>query len=446
VTVNTTTEFIIALFLLLACSVIVGEIFQRIGQVALVGQLMVGVVLGPTLLGPFIGLPSGSFTTLGFAGVNTIATFFILLMAGLAVSPEQVWDTGIAAGLLGIAVFLVPFLGGAAVVGLLYPSVGTTAVLFMALTISITALPVLAVMLREFGLIRTRFGTFLLNASVINELAAVTTFAILLSIATGGRSRLVDVATSVVTVALFLTTVLAIHMLLRTLRQNRLWDRLVSRFRETWRSREAGFALLMVVGLGSALYSQALGLTFVVGAFYAGLLVTPASAGSREHRTISFVFDAVTWGFFIPLFFALVGFQTNFATLFSTPLAIALFAALCLFALMSKIAIGSVVTRSLGWSRQESLAAGWLLTSRGAVELAMAVILLGLTLITTAEFTIIAGVGLVTTALSPMGARPFVKGVTADRRAAEAANRQPPVGSALPPLSSFPSDDERPIL
>jgi Kef-type K+ transport system membrane component KefB len=434
---DATTSFLIALFLLIALAVIVGEVFTRFGQVALVGQLLVGVLLGPTLLGPFLGI---SNTGTSFTGLQTVATFFVLLMAGLSVSPDQIWDTGLSSLLLGIAIFLVPFLAGAAVIILLYPGFSTTTQLFIALTISITALPVLAIMLREFGLMATRFGTFLLNASVINELSAVTAFAILLSITTSTKGTVDAVAISVATVALFLTTILAIHVGLRALRHVRLWDRLVVWFRETWRSREAGFALLITIGLGAALYSQFLGLTFVVGAFYAGLLVTPESAGPREHRSLTFLFEAVTWGFFIPLFFALVGFNTDFGTLFSTWLAVVLFLAVCLFAVMSKLGMGAVVTRSLRWSRQESLAAGWLLTSRGAVELAMATILLSLHVFTIGVFTIVAGVGLVTTFLSPIGARPFIRQVTLERRAAEEAARQPPVGSALPPRSLLPEE------
>ncbi|MGA8274863.1 MAG: cation:proton antiporter [Thermoplasmata archaeon] len=435
---DATTSFLIALFLLIALAVVVGEIFTRFGQVALVGQLLVGVLLGPTLLGSFLGI---SGTASSFTGLQTVATFFVLLMAGLSVSPDQIWDTGISSVLLGITIFLVPFLGGAAVVVVLYPGFDTTTQLFIALTISITALPVLAIMLREFGLMQTRFGTFLLNASVINELSAVTAFAILLSISTSTAGSFKAIAISVATVALFLATVLTIHVALRALRQIRLWDRLVVWFRDTWRSREAGFALLITIGLGAALYSQFLGLTFVVGAFYAGLLVTPESAGSREHRSLTFLFEAVTWGFFIPLFFALVGFNTDFRTLFSTPIAIILFVGLCLFALTSKLGMGAVVTRTLRWSRQESLAAGWLLTSRGAVELAMATILLTLHIFTIQVFTIVAGVGLVTTFLSPIGARPFIRQVTIERRAAEEAARQPPIGSALPPRSLLPEEE-----
>jgi Kef-type K+ transport system membrane component KefB len=439
---NETTEFIVGLFLLVTCSVVIGEVFTRMGSVALVGQLLVGVVLGPTLLAPYLGLTTVASQ---FSPLLTLATFFILLMAGLAVSPEQVWATGPPAVLLGVSIFLVPFLAGAGVVHVLFPAYSSTTDLFIALTLSITALPVLAIMLREFGLMNTRFGTFLLNASVINELSAVTAFAILLSVSSSGQSPTLAVAEAGVTVALFLSAILSIHMALRALRQLRLWDRVVQRFRETWRSRGAGFAVLMVLGLSAALFSQALGLTFLVGAFYAGMLVTPESAGIREHRTISAVFDAITWGFFIPLFFALVGFGMNFRLVFTSEEGIVVFGLLVAFALIAKILIGSAVTRSLRWSSQESMAAGWLLTSRGAVELAMAVILLDIGVFTTTLYTIVAGVGLVTTLLSPLGARGFVQAVSALRREPVDASRQPPVGSSIPLPPATPPE-ERPIL
>jgi Kef-type K+ transport system membrane component KefB len=440
--VDATTELIIGLFLMVTCAVVVGELFSRMGSVALVGQLLVGLVLGPTLLAPALGLTSVASS---FSPLLTLATFFILLMAGLSVSPEQVWATGPPSALLGIAIFLVPFIAGAGIVHLLLPGEPTSTCLFIALTISITALPVLAIMLREFGLMNTRFGTFLLNASVINELAAVTTFAILLAVTTSGEAPALAVATASITVALFLTTILSLHMGLRALRQLRIWDRIVQKFRDTWRSREAGFALLMVIGLGSALYSQFLGLTFLVGAFYAGMLITPESAGTREHRTVSAVFEAVTWGFFIPLFFALVGFGMNFRLIVTSPLAVVVFALLVSFALISKILIGSAVTRTLAWSREESMAAGWLLASRGAVELAMAVILLGLGVFTTQIYTIVAGVGLITTLVSPLGAKGFIRAISPSRRQPVEAGRQPPVGSSIPLPSNAPRD-ERPFV
>ncbi len=425
-----TTLFIVALFLLVACSVLVGELMSRLGQAALVGQLAVGVVFGPTLLGAPLGFLS---LNTELTGLQFLATFFILMTAGLAVTPEQVYATGVPAAALGITMFVAPFLAGAEVVHLLYPAFSTTTDLFVALTISITALPVLGIMLREFGLLGSKFGTTLLNSSLLNELAAVTTFSILLSVWGAHGSTTTAVAVAVLTVGVFLTSILAVHNGLRSLRHLRIWDRWVARFRGSWRSREAGFAILMVSGLGAALYSQALGLTFLVGAFYAGLLITPESAGPHEHRQIARVFDTITWGFFIPLFFALVGFDMNLRSLVSSPLVLFSFAALCLFALLSKVAVGAMVTRLFGWSPSEALGAGFLVASRGAVELAMAVILEVRGIFSPELFTVVAGVGVATTLLSPIGARPFVRHLgSAGRREPEGALR-PWLDTALPP-------------
>jgi len=388
----------------------------------------VGVVLGPSLLGHTIGLTSISAE---FQGIQFLATFFILMMAGLAVTPAQIRATGLSAAALGIAIFLVPFVAGAGVVRLLYPTLPTDTALFISLTISITALPVLGIMLREFNLTDTRFGAFLLNTSVVNELAAVTTFAVLLRLEAGSGHFWLDVATAVATVGLFLSTILAIHMGLQSLRQLRVWDRWVERFRLTWRSREAGFGILMVAGLGAALYSQFLGLTFIVGAFYAGLLITPESAGRAGHRTISLIFNAITWGFFIPLFFALVGFGMDFTTFGLSALPILAFAALATFAFFSKVFVGTFFARTLGWSPDESLCAGMLVSSRGAVELAMAVILLGQGVFSVSIYTVVAGVGLLTTIFSPIGAKPFVRSITLARRAA--AERAASIAESLPP-------------
>jgi Kef-type K+ transport system membrane component KefB len=428
---DATTLFLTGLFLLIASAVIVGELFTRIGQAALVGQLIVGVVLGPSLLGPYVGLTS---LTTELSGLQIVATFFILMMAGLAVSPSQLRSTGASAAVFGLTIFFVPFLLGTFVVRLLYPGFSDLTDLFIALAVSITALPVLGVMLREFDLVRSRFGTFLLNVSVVNELTAVTVFAVLLRIYNGGSSStFAAIATSIGVVVLFLGTVLSVHWGLRALRRIKVWDRLVERFRATWRSRDIGFAILIVVALGAALYSQLLGLTYIIGAFYAGLLVTPESAGRREHREVSMVLDAITWGFFIPLFFALVGFGTDFRSITGSVVTLAPFIGLTIYAIFSKLFAGAGVARVLGWSPQESLAAGFLVTSRGAVELAMAVIMLSLGVINEEIYTVIAGVGLICTIISPIGARPFVRQVTEARRANEEEARRLTLELSMPP-------------
>jgi len=443
--INATTEFIIGLFLLVASAVLVGEIFTHLGQAALVGQLLVGVLFGPSLLGPALGLTSTTVTS-QFSGLQTLATFFILLMAGLGVSPKALRETGLPSAVLGMGMFFVPFLFGAVVVHLIYPAFSTLLDLFFALTISITALPVLGVMLREFDLIDTKFGISLLNGSVVNELCAVTVFAALLRFQTTSGSAVTNISLAVGTVLLFLGTILGLYLLLRWLGDRPGWKSFVKRFRTEWNTREAGFALLIVVGLASALYSQYLGLTFIVGAFYAGILITPEVAGEKVHRSISGIFDAVTWGFFIPLFFALVGFDTNFRLLGTSYVALIAFGTLVIFAVGSKFLIGASITRSLGWSGDESFAAGFLVTSRGAVELAMAVILVDLGVFNETQFTIVAAAGLITTIISPIGARPFVRAMKSAALRARRETKEPPTPWAGTTFLPQKTSGERPPL
>lgn len=387
------------LFLLLAAAVLLGELAARLGQAALVGQLLVGIVLGPTLLGPYLGLAS---TSAELQGIQFLATFFILVSAGLEITPEQIRSTGAPAAVLGITIFMGPFLVGALLVPLLYPALSFTTCLFVALTLSITALPVMGIMLTQFGVSKSPLGILLMNTAVLNELAAVTVFAVLLRLHSGGGW--VSFAIAVLSVAVFLGSILSAHMILRLLRENQMLRGLKDRFRRTWRSKEAGFAVLMVMALGSALYSQFLGLTFLVGAFYAGLLITPKSAGRSEHRSISQVFDAMTWGFFVPLFFAFVGLSMNLRTLASSVWVLLPFAILVAFAILSKLSLGYGVARLLGWRATPSKAIGFLVASRGAVELAMAVILLQNGVITPELYTVVAAAGLVTTVIAPIGA------------------------------------------
>ncbi len=396
-----TTTFFIDLFLLLTSAVVAGELAIRLGQTALVGQLLVGVVLGPTLLGPYIGL-----STLGpeLSALQFLGTVFILFMAGLDVVPEQISRMGLRTAVGGVAIFAVPFAVLSAVAELLIGGSNHLLPLFLGLTLSITALPVMGIMLMEFGLLQTAVGRFLINTALVNELVAVSVFAVLLQLQTGAAIGPVAIAIAALSVAVFLSAMLLVHWSLRSLGSSRQWLALRARFARGLRTKEAGFAILMIGVIGASLFSQYLGLTFVVGAFYAGILVTRESAGVVAHRTISGIFDAMTWGFFIPLFFAFAGVQMNLRLLDSEWLLI-VFASFVVAAVLSKVTMGYSLARLNRWSSTDALAIGHLVSSRGAVELAMAVILLGDGIYSTQIYTIVAGVGIATTLIAPVAAR-----------------------------------------
>jgi Kef-type K+ transport system membrane component KefB len=402
-----TTQFIVDLFLLLGSAVLAGEAATHFKQPAMVGQLLVGIILGPTLLGPFLGLnpasPTSSALTPQLATMQVLATVFILFMAGLEVSPEDIFTMELSTVILGLAVFFVPFGLAAIVLPFVLHQISFLEGLLIAVTVSITALPVMGLMLQEFGLSKSRVGKLLINTALLNEFSAVAVFSIILKVGAGSTSGPVAVVIALLSVALFISIMLTIHTLLKVLRTNRLWDPLKRQFNRAWLSRQGGFAILLVLMVGSTLFSQFLGLTYVVGAFYAGLLVTRESAGHVAHTSISSVMDAMSWGFFVPVFFALVGVEMNLR-LISTVYWLVAFGVLLSVAIAAKYVTGFSIASLAGWRGSDAVAIGYMVGSRGAVELAMATILLSSGLVDIQIFTLIAGIGLVTTIIAPIGA------------------------------------------
>ena len=459
--------FLVQLFILLTAAIVAGEIASRFGLVPLIGQLLVGIVLGPTLFGSYIGLGT---TTLPaeLAGIQFLATFFILFMAGLHVDPDEIARMKTKTAAVGVTIFAVPFAVGAVVVRFVEPTLPSSTDLFVALTLSITALPVMAIMVSEFGLTGKRLGNFVMSCALVNELTAVTVFAILLQLTLSGHSDYYAVAVAVLSVGLFLGVVLFVSRLVRYIRESAWWRAKPDRMAGLWRSREAGFAILMAMALGAALYSQLLGLTFLVGAFYGGLLITQAIGGSSgakgprtfvssfseagllitqptpgadRYRAFDSIFTTMSWMFFIPLFFALVGVEMDLRDLGGL-VAVGAFVVLLAMALITKLGTGSVLARGLGMTVTDSLAAGFLLSSRGAVELAMAVLLLADKVFSTGLFTLVALVGLVTTLISPLGAVWAWRSTAAGR--AEFEERAPSLRRGQP-LRLTPSIDGPPM-
>jgi Kef-type K+ transport system membrane component KefB len=404
VVLSTQTEFIVSLFVLLATALLAGEVAMRLGQVALVGQLITGVILGPYLLGPFYGVTVHTGVSPSLTAVQFLATFFILFMAGMEMDPADIYGMKLKTLLTGLAVFLVPFGSCFAVGYFVFPGMSILLLLFIAVVLSITALPIMGIMIAEFGLVGKKLGRMAMTVALVNELAAITVFAVLLQVYNGGgHPTAISLAIALGSVLLFLVVVLAAHQLLAALHQMKGWQSFTSRATTGVRYREAGFALLMVLAMGAALLSQGLGLTFVIGAFYAGILVTPASIGADSYKTIKSILNVVCWGLFIPLFFAITGLQVNL-TVFLSVAGLGTILVLLAVAALSKIGAGAAAAKAQGWEAPDALAFGFMVNSRGAVEIAMAVILFGDGILTSQLFTLVVAVGMATTILAPIGA------------------------------------------
>lgn len=398
------TEFILSVFVLLAVALMAGEVAARLGQISLVGQLLAGILLGPYLLGPYYGITVRTGVSSSLTAIQLLATFLILFMAGMEMGPREIYRMERGTLLTGIGIFLVPFVACSVVAHLVLPALSWLLVLFVGVTLSITALPIMGIMIAEFGLAGKKLGRLAMTVALVNELTAITVFAILLQVyAGGGHPTGTALAVAVGSVGLFLGVVLGAHEVLVRLHGRQSWRSFVERAGSTMRTRNAGFAVLMVLAMGAALLSSSLGLTYVIGAFYAGILVTPLSVGERAYRSVRRVLNVVCWGLFIPLFFAITGLQVN-PTIFLTLAGSGTVLALLAVAASSKIVAGATAAKAQGWDAPDALALGFMVNSRGAVEIAMAVILLGDGILTTKLFTIVVAVGMATTIVAPIGA------------------------------------------
>jgi len=393
---NPTTTFFIDLLVLLGGAILAGELARRAGLPALVGQLLVGVLLGPTVLGSAFGLNG---LTPELTAIQLLGTVLILFIAGLDTPPEQILQMGPGT----VAMGAIPFALLSLLVHALLPGQPGLIPLFIALVLSVTALPVMGIMLAELRITSTPVGRLLINLSVVNELAAVTVFAALLQLQNGGTGSADGIGIAALSVGLFLAAVVAVYRVTRQLNSHPAWRRLREQLARTMRTQEAGFAILMVALVGASLFSQYLGLTYVVGAFFAGILVSGGAFGSPGRPRSSVVFTTMTWGFFVPLFFAFVGVEMDLWSL-SSPLFLVIFGAIAVAAVTVKVASGYAIGRLNDWSGSDAFAIGSLVSSRGGVSLAMAVILLGEGILTSQTFTLVAAVGLVTTIIAPLGA------------------------------------------
>jgi Kef-type K+ transport system membrane component KefB len=273
--------------IMLVTALAIGEVFKRIGQPALVGHLLAGVIIGPSLFN--IVQPDESLET-----VINLSIFFLMFLAGLELHPEQIRKAGKNAIFLSIVAFIVPFVSGAAVADFL--GLDMIASLFIGLTLAITAVPVSAVVLMEFGLLKSKMGSTIMTAGIVDDILSLITLAIILQLAqNGGDLEFGEIGFSVFKIAAFLG---GVFLLIFILKKTHHWlPQKFAPFFAKLKTREAGFGILLVSALGLSLIAEAVGLHFVIGTFFAGLLAYKEIVGIEYKEKINDVFSALTFGF-----------------------------------------------------------------------------------------------------------------------------------------------------
>jgi Kef-type K+ transport system membrane component KefB len=389
---------LLALTVIMVTTRIAGVIASKLNQPAVVGEVIGGILLGPSLLGwlaPDVQamlLPADATPML-----NVIAQLGVILymfLVGLELDLGLVRSTLTVTVAVSIASIVVPFAIGAALAVALFEVLSPPAVavssfaLFLGVALAITAFPVLARILEDRGLQRTPLGIMALTCAAIDDALAWCLLAFVVSVMQ---------ATPHAAVTTILLTIGYIALMLTAGRA--IVTRIVARLDRSAQLGERSLALVLIAVLLSAVATDVIGIHSIFGAFLMGAVVP------HHSRVSSYVTERISdlvRVLFLPAFFAFTGLRTQIG-LVGTATDWALCALIIVAATAGKWGGTAVAARLAGWSWRDSSALGILMNTRGLVELIVLNIGLDLGVITPRLFTMLVIMAVTTTLLTTPG-------------------------------------------
>ncbi len=390
-------DLILALLLLFLIARLAGEGMERIHQSPMLGEVLTGILLGPTVLGWIDPNPA---TSLG-ASLNVVATlgiFVLVLLAGMELGREGLRQAvrERSAFVAGVE-FVLPFVLGYLFAGTL--GFGFAGSLFLATAMAVTALPVSVRILLDLNLLHSRLGRAMVSVALANDLIAFAVLGIVVGLyGVGGTTPdTLTVAIVVLKIVGFVAFILLMGAGLRRL--GRTADdgtSAMARTLETLKSPESAFAMCIGLALILAAAAEGLGIHFAVGVFYAGILITPELVGREPFYQIRRSVSAVSFGLLTPIFFGFVGLQFVFDAA-SWPLIVEITAV----GFAGKFVGGLIGGYVAGFRGAPLLALGFGLNTRGMMELILAQVGLAAGIIQPDLYSALIVMTLVTTLIAP---------------------------------------------
>lgn len=373
-----------------------GDPLRKLGVGPLVSEILLGILLGPSILGHFFPqVTQAMYPSTGGAGdmmrvLVQISIVLLMFAAGLEINLGTVISNRIAALKIGAFGITIPVLAGFAAAYLVPRLLGENAAnpqplafaLFFCTALAISALSVTVRTFLDAGLLRTRFGMIVVSASMLDDIVGWLLFAVTVGLIHGRLEGNVflNLAGAVVFAVFMLTVVRLVA--------NRLFP-LVNRHLN-WPASFLGLATGF--GLVAAALTQLLGLEAVFGAFVAGVALGDSHVVTKELKEQFLQFIS---SIFAPLFFVAIGLKVNFITNFHLPLVALVFA----LAIASKLLGGTLGASWAGLTARQSFATGFSLTARGGQEIVLGTIALGTGLISEPIFVAVVLLAVVTSLL-----------------------------------------------
>lgn len=378
---------IVALFVVLLAAKIGDEVFKRIGQPSVVGEILAGLIVGPAVLG-FVE-PDGSIEVFAELGV-----VFLLFWVGLETRISDLRSVGMVAGRVGVLGLVVPLAGGFGA-GKAIGENNVTA-FFLGVALVATSVGITSAVLVELGLLRRRASRTILGAAVVDDILAMVMLAVAVGLAGDGT----DIGQILVVIALAVAFVAFFGLGGTAFFRRRPGVLKAPRF------SESPLLPAVIVCLGLAALSAQIGLAAVIGAFLAGMMV----AETKEHDPIEHEV-APLHAFFTPFFFAFIGMQVEL-DVFARWGTLALLAGVTALAVVTKLLGAWVGARPLGRGDALFVAAG--MVPRGEVGIIVAGIAKAEDVIGDRLFAVIVGMSILTTLVVPPVLRRLAGGLTPD--------------------------------
>ncbi len=377
-------QFSLLLSILLLSAKMAGYISIRFGQPSVLGELLVGVLLGPSLLNvmhlPFLDENLAEF----IAKLGEMGVLLLMFLAGMELHLGELTHNLRVSALAGTLGVVVPVLLGWGV-GPLF-GMDSAASIFLGLTLGATSVSISAQTLIELKALRSRVGLSLLGAAVFDDILVILFLSVFLAVQSGAAS-LADVGLIAVRMMAFLVLSVAFG----------LWALpwLVHRIARLPISQGA-LTLALVVMLTYGLAAELLGgMAAITGAFLAGLM----TARVPEKERIEGGFHAMAYGLFVPIFFVNIGLTVNVRALQTEAYWMAL--VIIVIAVLGKWIGSGLGARMGGLSTLESTQLGAGMISRGEVGLIVASVGVRQGLVTDSEFSAIVAMVLVSTLVTP---------------------------------------------
>lgn len=393
-----TEELFISVVIILVATRLLGEFSQRLRLPPLVGELAAGIIIGPYVLK--LVTPDESLNVISDLGV-----FFLMLLAGLQMDPRQIRKAGLRGGILSVIAFSLPYVAGFGIAALF--GLGMLQSMFVGLLLSITAVPVSTIVLMQFGILETKLGNTVITAAVINDIFSLVVLSIVLQLhgANGAEVNIMETTiNSVIKILLFIGGIFLVDILFR---KASVWfQRRGTYFFEKLHTKEAAFGILLISTILVSVIAQVvIGLHFIIGTFFSGLIVYKEIIRKENFERVYGIISAISFGFFAPIFFAVIGININMDSIANN---LPFFIVLAIVAVITKVGGGYIGSRLIKFSKDESWAIAFLMNGRGMVELVIASIGFSSGIIDSTIFSITVTIGWVTTILAPILSRPYV--------------------------------------